>query len=215
MPQLRRNWSGGLAIFVALPALACKRASKDSPQPTAAAPSASVTARASSAPSAVPISPPGYVQMRVGGVFETRRGGNVVLLARDDKRIGVPIFVSGTEALSIQLRHKSARFKRPLTHDLMDDALSRLKAKVVAARVDKLENQTFHGTVVLESPDGRWELDARPSDAIALALGASAPIYVADAVADHASVSFDEVQIDGENPKARPPSQPRSAPITL
>ncbi len=212
MSRLRPYSSCGLAVVVAVTALACKRDPNASPQP---APSTSVARPASSAASARPLAPPGYVKMRVGGVLETRGGGNVVLLARDDKRIGVPIFISGTEALSIQLRHKGARFKRPLTHDLMDDALSRLEAKVLAARVDKLEDQTFHGTVVLKSPNGRWELDARPSDAIALALGASAPIFVASAVVDHASVSFDEVRIESEDPKAKPPSQPRSAPITL
>ncbi len=211
MLRLRRIRGRGLAIALALMALACKRDPLTSPQPAPSASNASPAPRAAAAP----IAPPGYVKMRVGGVFETRGGGNVVLLARDDKRIGVPIYVSGTEALSIQLRHKGARFKRPLTHDLMDDALSRLDAKVLAARVDKLEDQTFHGTVILKSPDGRWELDARPSDAIALALGASAPIFVARAVVDHASVSFDEVRIESEDPKAKPPGQPRSAPITL
>jgi bifunctional DNase/RNase len=123
--------------------------------------------------------------------------GTVVLLADDpdpEKARLLPIFIGGTEALSIQTRLEGKRFPRPLTHDLYDRSLAELGARVVEARVLRLEGTTFIGAIVLETHDGRVvEVDARPSDAIALAVGNDAPIHVAEPVLAAAGVTKEQL----------------------
>ena len=148
--------------------------------------------------------PKGYVTMVVGGVAPTSRGSAVVL-TDSKKRVGVPIFVGGTEALSIALRLNDQPYERPLTHDLLDDIMHELGGDVVAVRVDKLQDNVFHGSVLLRQGDKMLVIDSRPSDAIALALGASAPIHVSQRVVDRAGVSLDEIQLmEPEKPTTRP-----------
>ena len=129
----------------------------------------------------------------MAGVATTSAGNAVVLLDSHHRR-ALLIFVGDSEALSIELRLNHQAFPRPLTHDLFDSALERLGAEVDSVRVDRLENNTFHGTVVLLEGTRRIELDARSSDAIALALGNGAPIYVAREVLDRAAVDIDSLR---------------------
>ncbi len=158
-----------------------------------------------------PTTPDGYVEMTVEGVSPTP-AGEAVLLVDAGSKIGLPIFIGGTEALSIRLRLKKRDFVRPLTHDLYDATLSRLGANVQSARVDRLQDNTYFGTVVLTKDGKRLELDARPSDAIALAVGNRAPIHVAQAVLDVAGI-----KLDGRRGQELPVPSPdqRPDPITL
>ena len=95
--------------------------------------------------------------------------------------------------MSIQLRLDGRTFKRPLTHDLVDSVLARLGGEVLSVRVDRVEDEIFYGTLVLKNGGGQVELDSRPSDAIALAVGSNAPIYVAQGVIDAAGMRLDEL----------------------
>lgn len=154
--------------------------------------------RASSAPptasSRVPADPteppPGFVRVRVGGVTPTAQG-NAVLLVDDDKRRALVVFIGETEALSIQLRLQGTRYKRPLTHDLVDNMLDHLGARVQSVRVDRLEDDIFYGVVVLKNGNRIHEFDSRTSDGIALALGSDAPLFVASDVLDRAGIALD------------------------
>jgi bifunctional DNase/RNase len=167
--------------------------------------SASVAAPAPSATPAQPVAstplppaagdvavPTGYARMRVAGVTRLPHGGDAVLLVEEGRKRAVPIFIGGTEALSIQLRLKKQPYVRPLTHDLLDASIQKLGARVESVRIDKIESNVFHGTLVLVSGSGRIELDARPSDAIAIAIGNAAPIHVARPVIDHAGLDLDD-----------------------
>lgn len=136
---------------------------------------------------AAPIKPEGYVTMTVLGVLSVD-GGNAVVLVDENHEFLVPLRIGGTEAASIALRHGGDKFVRPLTHDLLDAALQRLGAVLLQVQVDELRDSIFIGSVFV-SFDGRViELDARPSDAIALALGNHAPIYVARKVVQEAGI---------------------------
>jgi hypothetical protein len=128
--------------------------------------------------------------MKVIGVAPTA-DGDAVLLTSVDKNVVVPIFVGGTEALSIGLRQRGEHFQRPLTHDLLDAIMRELGASLVEVRVDEIKNNTFLGTVFVRSGSRVIQLDARPSDAIALAIGNHAPIFVAQRVIDEAGISRD------------------------
>jgi bifunctional DNase/RNase len=115
--------------------------------------------------------------------------GDAVVLGDEGRHTMLPIVVGGTEALSIRLRWERRRYERPLTHDLLDSALEELGASIVRVEIDDLVDDTFLATLVLRH-DGRYaRLDARPSDAIALALGAGAPIYVSRKVLARAGVT--------------------------
>src|SRR5262249_35428984 len=83
---------------------------------------------------------------------------------------------------------------RPLTHDLMDSTLHELHAKVVKVQVDELRDGVFIGSIFVRSGNRVFRVDARPSDAIALAIGNHVPIYVARAVLDEAGIRGDDLQ---------------------
>jgi hypothetical protein len=121
----------------------------------------------------------------VGGEGE---GTPVVLLSVRDSV--VPIFVSGDQAQSIQLAFEGEPFDRPLTHDLLVEMVAELGGAVDRVRVDDLADGTFYAKVDAEEyrEGERRELtfDARPSDAIALALRVECPIQVSGDVVDRA-----------------------------
>jgi bifunctional DNase/RNase len=133
-----------------------------------------------------------YVAVTVRGVGETPHG-HVVLLLGPDGRHAVPIFVGETEAFSIQLRLEKKRYPRPLTHDLLESVLCRLGGKVERVRVERIENNAFIATVVVTRNQERFELDARSSDAIALALGSRVPIYMAAELLQSAALDLDRL----------------------
>jgi bifunctional DNase/RNase len=140
---------------------------------------------------AAPKLPVDAVEVSVLGVGATN-DGDAVLLGDESRRTVLPILIGGTEALSIQLRFERRRYERPLTHDLLDSMLKEVGAEVVRVEIDDLVDNTFLAAVILRH-DGRFSrIDARPSDAIALALGAGAPIYVSRKVLARAGVSKDD-----------------------
>lgn len=136
--------------------------------------------------------------------------GDAVVLADEGETTILPIFVGGTEALSIQLRLAHEPFERPLTHDLVDSLLAELGGTIARVQVDELRGTTFIGSIWVRH-DGRViRIDARPSDAIALAIGAGAPIYVARSVLAAAGLS-----LPGPSPPPAGPIAPTTpAPAT-
>jgi bifunctional DNase/RNase len=157
--------------------------------------------------------PRGFVRVAVRGIAPTPQG-NAVLLVDEVRGRAVPVFVGDSEALSIQLRLENRRYARPLTHDLLDAMLSKLGGRIDSVRVEKLENNVFFGIVVISEHGRRVELDARTSDAVALAVGCSAPIYVNERVLERAGVSLDDLDQPAEEPDFRAPGD-RPEPITL
>lgn len=126
--------------------------------------------------------------------------GHAVLLVDEAERTAIPIFVGGSEGLSIELRLAKERYQRPLTHDLFDKALSDLDTRVHSARVVELKGGTYFAVLVLATRERTFELDARASDAIAMALGSGAPVFVAEKVFEQAGVALDAL-MDGGLPR--------------
>ncbi|MBN1611709.1 MAG: bifunctional nuclease family protein [Polyangiaceae bacterium] len=140
--------------------------------------------------------PKGYVPVTVAGVTPTPAGAAVLLLHDASRRV-VPVFVGGTEAMSIELRLEHKRYARPLTHDLLDAVLNKVGATVTSVRVEKLEGGTYYATIVVDFEGKQHELDARSSDAVAIALGHGAPIQMAEAIVVKAGVSVDALDKSG------------------
>lgn len=125
------------------------------------------------------------VQVRVAGVAMDAVGDHVILLKPLDALPGegrvLPIWIGAQEATSILLAIDGAEVPRPMSHDLMRAMLASLDANVARVEVTRVEEGTFFAEVTVAGA-GVVTLDARPSDAIALASRTGAPIFVADDV---------------------------------
>lgn len=124
---------------------------------------------------------------------------HVVILKEVDGDRYLPIWIGPWEASAIAMRLQGVSPERPLTHDLFVSVLAELGASVRAVHIVDLAAETFHARILLEMPDGTREVDARPSDAIALAVRVGAPVYAAASVMDRAGVRTDETdEVDEE-----------------
>src|SRR2546429_9829214 len=109
----------------------------------------------------------------------------VILRDKDGQKV-LPIWVGTFEANAIALQIENISTPRPMTHDLLRNVIHDLKASVQKVVVCDLQDNTFYALIYLSLAGETLAIDARPSDAIALALRTRAPIYVEDAVIDNA-----------------------------
>jgi bifunctional DNase/RNase len=138
---------------------------------------------------------PEAIEMHVAAVLPQEGGGAAVLLTDAARKKVLPVFVGSTEALSINVRLHQDHYPRPLTHDLIDSILGEIGAKIVRAQIDEVRGETLIGTLLVQTArDHVARIDARPSDAIALALGSGLPIFVAPAVIDAAGIGPESIQ---------------------
>jgi uncharacterized protein len=112
----------------------------------------------------------------------------VILLDEEGQRV-LPIWVGVFEANAIAQQIENITPERPMTHDLLRNVIHDLNATVQKIVVSDLQNNTFYALIYLVLPAGVVAIDARPSDAIALALRTRAPIFVEERVIDHAKTS--------------------------
>jgi bifunctional DNase/RNase len=112
----------------------------------------------------------------------------ILLRDRDGQRV-LPIWVGASEANAIALQIENITTPRPMTHDLLRNVIHDLKAEIRKVVVSDLKDNTFYALIHLEVNGEALAVDARPSDAIALALRARAPIFVEDRVIDTAKTN--------------------------
>jgi bifunctional DNase/RNase len=119
------------------------------------------------------------LEVRVNGmVLEHKSQQNIVILREVDGERILPIWIGPSEAQSIRRILSGESFPRPLTHDLLHLVVEGLKAKVARVVIADLRENTFYASVFLEREGEVLSIDARPSDSIAVALRAKAPIFV-------------------------------------
>jgi bifunctional DNase/RNase len=109
----------------------------------------------------------------------------VILRDKEGQRV-LPIWVGGAEANAIAVQLENITTPRPMTHDLLRNVIHDLKADIQKIVVSDLKENTFYALIYLKVNGEAVAVDARPSDAIALALRSRAPIFVEDRVIDHA-----------------------------
>jgi bifunctional DNase/RNase len=120
----------------------------------------------------------------------------IILRDRDGQRV-LPIWVGVFEANAIALQIENVTTPRPMTHDLLRNVIHDLKADIQKIVVSDLKENTFYALIYLTVNGEAMAIDARPSDAIALALRARAPIFVEDVVIDNAKpVDFSTEKAD-------------------
>ncbi len=139
--------------------------------------------------------------MIVQAVIPTPMGA-VVLLSDAERASVLQVAVGHTEGLTIALRHARRAFERPLTHDLLDEVLSRSGATVVQVRIDDLVQETFVARVTLQARKRKEHvIDARASDSIALALGHDLPVFVSQKVIEEAAVAPEDLPTVSPEPE--------------
>ena len=139
----------------------------------------------------------GFTQMSVYGInLDLFSSSPIVILKVEDENRYLPIWIGQPEARSILMKLQNQEFSRPLTHDLAVNLLTELGGTLERVSVTELRDSTFFATLHVEIGDRTVEVDSRPSDAIAIAVRAGAPIYAADAVIEEAAVVFEEAMED-------------------
>lgn len=122
-------------------------------------------------------------QMKVRGLTFDPYSNTFVVILRDEHNVDMlPIWVGKSEASAISFALEGVAAPRPMTHDLMKAVLDAADAKVISVVVTDLKDNTYYARVHLMSEDSEYSIDARPSDAIALALRADAPIFAKEDV---------------------------------
>lgn len=130
------------------------------------------------------------VEMFVGGLVQDPSTQAPIVVLQDEKnQFCLPIWIGMAEATSIVTILKDIKLNRPMTHDLMFKALNEIEMKVQRILIHDLQDATYYSEIVLSQGDKVVILDSRPSDAIALALRADAPILVSLDVLERANVA--------------------------
>ncbi|MCG3210669.1 MAG: hypothetical protein FOGNACKC_04300 [Anaerolineae bacterium] len=112
----------------------------------------------------------------------------VVVLKETDSDRYLPIWIGPFEADAITLQLQGVQVARPLTHDLLKSIIDQMGAKISHVIVTELKNDTFFAHIVMDLDGKNIEIDARPSDAIALAVRVNAPLFVAEQVMEEAAI---------------------------
>ena len=132
----------------------------------------------------------------------------VVILKEKTSERYLPIWIGPAEADAIAVRLQGVSVPRPLTHDLLSSVIETLGASIDCVVVSDLKNDTFYARIVLNVDSEQMEVDSRPSDALALAVRAGAPIYVEESVLDRAGIVLDK-----ETGKPLPPERGSGKPV--
>ena len=112
----------------------------------------------------------------------------VVVLKEIDSDRFLPIWIGPFEADAITIQLQGVQVARPLTHDLLKSMIDQMGATISHVMVSELKNDTFYARIVMDVDGTSMEIDARPSDAIALAVRVNAPLFVAEDVMVSASI---------------------------
>ena len=134
----------------------------------------------------------GFIRMEISKIrIDERRGEQIIVLKECGGARMLPIIIGISEVTAIKMKISGVTPPRPLTHDLLQSTIEQLGAKVEKILINKLEFNTFFAQLVLRTKEGSLEaIDARPSDSIALALRADAPIFVAPDILDQVASSL-------------------------
>jgi len=137
------------------------------------------------------------VSVRVKGVYIAESSGSTpapVVLLEDEKARIVPIFVGLSEAISIYHALSGELSPRPMTHDLFISVLESLNANIMKVLIDDLDGGIYYARLSIKNNSQQSEIDARPSDCLALALRAKAPIEVQEKVVNESSISKSDME---------------------
>jgi len=127
------------------------------------------------------------VEVEIEGVYaaEGTNSSRFILLSDGERKL--PIIIGAFEATAILLPLERSRPDRPATHDLLKSIIERLGASVTKVVIDDLWNTTYYAKIYIKKGKEEIEIDARPSDSMALAVRFEAPIFVAEGILNQAT----------------------------
>jgi bifunctional DNase/RNase len=152
-----------------------------------------------------------FVRADVWTVAQTDQG-NVVLIRPKESDLVVPIFIGQLETQSILIGLGRVDMPRPLTHDLLMSVIHALEAELVRIEIRDLRDRTFFANVVIKAAGGEMTIDARPSDAIALAVRCRAEVYISEDIVESAGVPVDMIR---ESPASEESRAEGAFPVNL
>src|SRR3989337_2756143 len=145
------------------------------------------------------------VEMKVTGLTVDPFSNAPVLLLKDTSNTHtLPIWIGILEASAIASVLEKLKFSRPMTHDLMADFLSSMNVRLIKVEVNDMRDNVYYATIHMEKGRHSYTVDARPSDAIALALRTGSPIFVDEEVLGKSKI------IDMRNRPGKTPEDGRS-----
>lgn len=140
-----------------------------------------------------------YTEMRVHRlVLDPNTRSPIVILQDEHTGWLLPIWIGIFEAYSIAVKMEGVDPPRPMTHDLLRNTINQMKAQVARIEVTDLVDSTYLARIHLQIADKRYTVDSRPSDAIALALRAVSPIFVANHVLERSKIDPDTLGLSEE-----------------
>ena len=135
----------------------------------------------------------GKIKLNVLGISysQTQSGAYALVLSEEEGNRRIPIIVGGFEAQAIAIELEGLAPPRPLTHDLFKDFAQSYGIRILEVNIHKLEDGVFFASILCDNGDTRITLDARTSDAIALALRFKCPIYTTEDIVEKAGIVLD------------------------
>lgn len=140
------------------------------------------------------------IEMKVMGIaLDTRTGSPIVVLHDMDNRKALPIWIGSAEASAIIRKIENIEVSRPMTHDLIASIVEKTGGTIDRVEINDVEKETYYAIIYIkDKEDNEVEIDARPSDAIAVAIRVDAPIFVTANVLANGSVSCDAAKDEEE-----------------
>lgn len=140
------------------------------------------------------------IEMQVMGIaLDTRTGSPIVVLNDKENRKALPIWIGSAEASAIIRKMENISVARPMTHDLIVSLIESMNYRVDRIEIRDVSSETYYASLCLTDKEGNEiVIDARPSDAIAVAIRTKSPIFVASNVFADGTISTDQVRDEQE-----------------
>jgi len=138
-----------------------------------------------------------------GLTIDTASNTPIIILKTEEDDRAIPIWIGLLEATSIASALQNIKFDRPMTHDLFKNFTDTINTSVSKVEVCDLKDNTFYAKIYFTSEEKSFSIDARPSDAIALALRYEAPIFVDEKVIEKSKIGDDVAEIHDESEEGK------------
>ncbi len=132
------------------------------------------------------------VEVEIFGLALDDKSKSPILVLKDEDERAVPIWIGAMEAMAISTAINEVAFPRPMTHDLLLNTIRAMGGKVTRVEITDIEKGTFFSEIIVSTEGSTHRLDSRPSDAIALAVRAKCPIFMAENVFKEAGAPLQE-----------------------
>jgi len=150
-----------------------------------------------------------FVEATIWTVAQTDQG-NVVLVRPKGSDLAVPIFIGQLETQSILIGMGGVEVPRPLTHDFVLNVVAAMGGSLARIEIHDLREGTFYARIILRTEGGEIAVDARPSDAIGIAVRVACPVLISESVVEEAGISINLVA--GLQGQAEPPREDATYP---